>query len=507
MKINIDNFIQPTFAYNPKILHRLISGFNPDFNEFTTNVVDKKTINPPYPLILSAAGTNIRQKTNVYPSIIIGNEGEALANVIYATVDDRKIFSDGDTETDLGYPSGSAMTGFTTDLIIFNGKIVVSHYSDTSLRRGDISATPNWTSFGSLSQSLHKMKRFQNRIHVLNASAGAQQPNNEVKVVEEDWTVSTGINLGDFWDIKGIENYIDKYNLLFATIETSPRLVQSTTVFVWDGVIGNTHDYTINLEGAFRCSIVKNNIPYVFTRKNRKILCYSFNGFNFVKEGELQDIRVKEYTSINKSYIAVMGDYFVITAVLETSNSEGLLFWNIQTKNSFFIPITGLVAVYSGKDTSGIEKLYYSTYTNPTTGTLAKLEFDETSKIGTAQYKTNIIPIPPLKNDEKGKAQIKKITVEWNTKPPSSSDIISLTLTSRDDEDTETDSTFTATMKNTTANSTNAVIETKRGIIMPSGVNPLTQFEISLDITNATGSWDLIIRRIIVEYDNVAIKN
>ena len=103
-----------------------------------------------------------------------------------------------------------------------------------------------------------------------------------------------------------------------------------------------------------------------------------------------------------------------------------------------------------------------------------------------------------------GRMSIVKVEIEYSEKPPSSSDSIAFTLTTKDEHTKETYNTKTATIKNTTANSTNATITSKRARIKLG--KECTEFSIDLVATVATTSWDLIIRRVVIYYEPIAIK-
>lgn len=516
-KIVIEQFRRPSNVHRPGILHRAIFGFNPHFLDFTTNPSDKKYVNPAFPLTLSGAPTVVRSKTGLRPTNIIPNEMNALGNVFYASSTGR-VFSDGGgTEFDLGFPAGSALNNLSSDLILYNGKIVFTNFNLGTLARHDIVDNQTWTAFGTLNQSTHQMRRFQNRLHVLNAASGAFTPANQVKVYKTelaDWsdlTEEVGIDLGIFFDIRGIENYQDIYNVLFARVTVSPRLLESTTVFLWDGVVGNTWDRKMTLEGVYLASAVRDGVVYAFTMKNRKIICSYFTGDGFRRLGEIWDAAVWDAgTAIPKARVAVFHDWFVLAAQSHAegvSGELGLLFWNPASGDNFFIPRDGIVAAAAGIDSSHRSTLFFSDNPSGSNGSLLQFEPDASSKSGTGYYSTNITPAPAEKGEEKGKISIRRIDVEYDDAPPGASDQIEVKLTTKDAEKSKAFSSFTATIKSNTALSTKAVVEAARAIIRPNDLRPATEFMLEMTVTNATGTWDPFIRRVVVDYEPVSVKS
>ena len=453
-----------------------------------------------------------------FPTVMVPNEHDSLEEMVVITNLWRVRVHDADSTTDLGIPTGAPASNTAIDAVIFNGKILTSHPLSSNLYYGEIDTTPNWqaTSGETLaSGSTHVLKLFEDRCLVVNASSGTFTRRDEVLIVEPDWSIIDGISLGDTFDIQEIGNYQDRYALLFTQKTTSPRLIKKTTVFMWNGVEGDPYDQKFLLDGVFRCLYDNDGPVYAFTQSGSTLICSVFEGAGFREVGRLKNVFVSRSLFIPKTQVYKEGDFFVLLASStgNTSSSGVPLYWNPFTGDSFFVTesiglaILGnaaasepsspfsLVRYFAYKDASEIGQLYSLVLEN------------ETKSILGAKYKSNFIPIPPIEGKHDGamgRININKVEIEYSEKPPTVNDSIAFTLTSKDEHESETYNVDTATIKDTTANSTDAGVTAKRAIIKLG--RSCTEFAIDLDVTVASTDWNLIIRRIVVYYEPKAIK-
>lgn len=523
MKIVIDMFARMTGGRmpgnTPERYHRFIESFIPAYINLASEASDanfhQKT-NPPYALVPTPTPTTVVTKTDKYPVLLLANEHNNLGKVIYST-NLWEFFAEDSSETSMGIPNGTPTTNVGIDAVIYNGEILTSHPLNASLYHGAISATPGWTGIGSLSSGINKLlKTFQDRCLALDSSSGAFSRRDVVKVVKPDFSVETGITLGDTFDIMDPATFEDRYVLLFARKTTSPRLQRNTIVFVWNGVIGDSYDQKLTLRGTYKCSIERDGILYAFTQVGTTLVCHAFNGGAFTEVGRIRNIIVSENTTIPKSRIAVEGDYFVLAATSSgNTTTTSPLYWNPASGEAFFLcgdivntqPIAALLVAQD--PTTFAYKRYFSLFDSPI-GYLLSIEIEGTARAGTHKYKSNFIPAPKVKgiHDDApmGRIQINHIEIEYAAKPTASTDALAVSLITKDEYDTETYTTQTATVKSTTAASTNAKVDDKRAII-ELGANA-TEFEIDLTATVVVGSaWNSIIRRIIVDCDPIALQS
>lgn len=501
---------------NKNTHHRFIQGFVPHYASLATQSADAnfhKKISPPYSLVLAPSVTSIRSKSSKYPTVMISNEHNALGNVIYFT-NLWECFIDDASETDLGIPNGTPTSNGGIDAVVFNGKILTSHPSESRLYHGAIDATPAWTaSTGNAltTGNQHVLKLLEDRCLVTNASSGAFSRSDEVKIVLPDFSIIDGIVLGDTFDIRDIASYQDRYALLFTRKTTSPRLSPHTTVFLWNAVAGDSYDEKYSLEGSYRCSIEKNGAVFAFAQLGTTLVCHMFTGGGFREIGRIRNIVVSSELNIPKTRIAIEDDFFVILATCPGSTSAAAPFyWNPFTGESFFLlralDSLPFKSILIARDPSTAVAKRYISRDFSSTGFLYSISLESETTLE-ADYKSNFIPAPVVEDIHHGtgRMQIANIEIEFNAKPPGASDKLDITLTTKDDRESETYTQQTATVKSTTGASTNAKVDDKRAII-ELGANA-TEFAIDIAATVVTSSWGCVIRRIIVNYQPIALQS
>lgn len=523
MKIVLDNFKSMSGGHIPGNVnpHRFISGFVPHYLNLANEASDanfKQKVNPAYPLVLSAAVPQLHAvKTGAYPTVMIMNEGDALGKVIYST-DLWNFYIDDASETDLGIPSGTPTSNVGIDAVVFNGKILTSHPATvTTLFHGAINATPSWTATTGNAVSTgtrHILRNFQDRCLVSDSSSGAFTRNDVVDIVKPDFSIISGITLGDTFNILDIQNFQDRYALLFTSKTNSPRLISSTTVFMWNGQPGDTYDQKFVLKGIYKCSVEKDGNVFVFTQVGTTLVCFIFDDGGFQEIARVRNIVVSENLHIPKTRISVEGDFFVILATSsDNTTNTAPFYWNPFNGDSFFIvkaiasvPYRSILIAQDPTSSVFAYDRYVAFRNSNGDGQIRKIGMESSTKADLgADYKSNFIPAPIVKkiHDDMGRMQINHIDVEYSVKPPSVDDIIALTLTTKDEHVSETYTTLSASIKNTTANSTNARVGDKRAYIKVGA--RCTEFAIDLAGTIATDSWNLIIRRIVLDVDPIAL--
>lgn len=539
MKYVIENFQKMTGGQSPGVnkstQHRFIQTFIPPYfllaNEASDSTNFKQKVNPAYPLVLTPAPTTVRSKASKYPVLIIANETDQLdRRVIYVT-DLWEFFAEEQTdgtaaETAMEIPTGTPTTSANIDAVIYNGQVLTTHSATvTRAYHGTVADAPGWaatTGVALAASVIHVLKNFEDRCLVTDSSAGVLGSRDLVRIVLPDWSVIAGISLSVIYDIQDIGVHQDRLVLLFARISTSPRTLNNTHVFLWNGVAGDAYDEHTTIKGLYKCHAEREGIIHVFTQVGSTLICSAFNGNSFREVGRIRNIIVSEQSPVPKTRVGVEGDYFVLNASSSGNNTAACPFyWNPYTGDSFFMlnefngsfPYRAILITQDTINSPYPHLRYFSAYDTGGSGTgyLVRLAIESTTKGGVPKYKSNWIPAPVFAKDlhkdaSMGRMEIERIDIEFNTPPPSSSDIITATLTYKDELTNETYSTYVGTIKNTTANSTNARVDAKRAIIDNIGA-VATEFMIDLALTVSTTSWDLIIRRIVVTYKPIALQN
>lgn len=521
-KIIIDNFFKMTGGYLPAVsrdlMHRLIIGFIPAYFKLVSLSQDAniyKKVTPPYSLVLGPAPTSINSYASAYPTTMIPNTTDSLGKLILST-NLWRFYAEDSSQTDLGIPNGTPTTNVGIDAVIYAGKILTTHPLDSNAYHGAVNATPAWTATtgtGLTTGTAHPLATFGSNAYTADASAGATVDRRLVRIINSSFAISAGLDLGGTFSVRDMVNYNDRHLAVFAESAPSPRTFERTYCFLWNGNASNNYEYAIKLRGAYRCSIVKDGVMYIFCQQNNWIVAYRLGSYAVQEVARIKDLTISTVMVASfKNRVSIEENFF---AILTTT---GMLHWDLETGESFIAQknVSGApvhsICVLQDSDSGAPYRRYEAAVNGSGVGFLWDLNFASSTKtdIG-AEYNGNLIQIPvdPVIHGDTadfGRAKIDRIDVEFSTPPPTSSDIISLTLTYNDEYANETYETYVSTIKNSTANSTNAVVDAKRAIVNNIG-GICTKFKIDMSLTTVTTSWDLSIKRVIVYYTPVKIQS
>lgn len=441
--------------------------------------------------------------------ILLPNENDNdLEEFITVTNNRRFTAVDASGSTNLGIPVTTGTANDSMDAVIFNGKLLAAFLNVTRLYHTEIDSTPTWTATTGqelIASRQHILKTLEDRVLVTNGNS-TQFASNQIKIVLPDFSVVDGITFEDDIDIVGIESYRNRYALLFARKTESPKVSRHTIAYLWNAVVGDPYDEMYTISGDFLCSAIKDDVVYAFTSLGTTLVCYVFTGAGFQEIGRINNIVIAPQNGPNrKLMVSQEKDFFVFCAATPDSVDTHPFYWNPRTGEAFFLAgedagsYHGALVAYDGQDTKRAF-LYEDDIVLHT--------LESATKAASADYDSNFIPAPRVEgiHDDMpmGRMLIKSVTIDYSAPPPSADDIIAFTLTTKDEYESETYGTQTATVKNTTANSTNARVGTTRAIL-PIGAKA-TEFAVDLNVTAATASWDLIIRRIVIDYEPIALQ-
>ena len=353
-----------------------------------------------------------------------------------------------------------------------------------------------------------------------NASSGTFARNDDVKIVDFSFAISDGITLGDTFHIQDIGTYMDQYALLYARKTTSPRLTHSTTVFMWDGVPGDQYDRKIQLPGIYMCSIERAGYPYVFTQLGTTLICSVFDGTGFREVGRLKNTVVSANNNIPKTRVGIDGDFFVLLATSPgNSVATAPLYWNPATGDFFFAfgaangtdPYLSILFAQNPSSPYDVRRyVAFNSSSGTATGYFQKFTLEGSPWWGTKKYSSNFLAVPYDKDiygGEMARIQINRIELSYNAPPDKADDEIALTLTTKDEYEFETYTAQTATVKSTTAASTNAQVYDKRAILELGATATELAIDLTVTVSNSSNTWAPIIRRIIIDYEAIELEN
>ena len=526
MKLVLKDFAKTTNGYSTESPHRFIEGFIPHYVKLAKENSDanfKNKVIPEHPLVLSAGVSIVEAKEGKHPVVMIPNpSGDYAGKVIYST-DLWEFFIDDSTESDLGIPNGTPTSNFGIDAVTFNDNIVTTHPLNTAPYRYDLTTGSSWSAITStLGTTVAKFLHTIIDVCLVTASSGLLTARDEVKIIKSDWSVEDGITLPGY-SVRGFGTHAGRFALIFTQKTTadaaSPKTQNSTSVFLWSPVSGGAYDEQYEIEGVYRTSIIYKSLCHVFTQSGNDIICSVYTGAGFREVRRIKNTTIDAVILSPRNRVSIEGDFFVLLARSNGNTTAARpLYWNPYTNDSFFLvgwpddfPYKGILVTQDPSDGSYLR--YLSILNSSGFGVIYKTTIESSTKsdIG-ALYKSNRIPAPffnksgqPHQDMPFGRMKINKIEVEYSVLPPSVNDIITLSLVTKDEYETESYTTSTSIIKNTTANSTKARVGTKRTVCDIGAI--CTDFEIGLEVDVSTTSWDLIIRRIIIDYDPISIQS
>ena len=515
-QIVLQNFRNPSVGYSTN-LHRLVSGFVPHYTDLASETSDtdfRDKVNPAYSLVLAPSMAILDTQGTLRIVAITEKSGAVITNsttkVIYATNLWDIYFEDPTEENFTTQPTTVSGTSDGVDLEVFQGDIVTSFYSNAKIKYNGGATSTAWSDHTGADVSTAALKLFRKFKDGLMVSDVSY-----IRTLTSSFALSA---LADSFrlvvanviqEIIDYNNFSDQYMVVFfenafAGLANPAPLYDRTDWVLWNGLDTAVYEFHKTIRGKYRCCIVRDNTIYAFTQLGTTLICWQFTGFDFREYGRIKNVVVSTELSNPKMRVSLENDFFVLMAHSpDNVSTESPFYWNPATGDNFFMVEQAQdgLAVLISQQSDGTYQRYISTI-NPSTGTgsvLQKIVLESTGRHNTASYKSGVIAIP------EGRGKINRVIVEYNEAPTTVSDRIDFTLSTKDETEAESLTTNSAIIKDTTGNSTNANVSAKRAIME---FKPLcTELEISLSLTKTTASYWLIVRKIIIEYEPVMLKN
>lgn len=513
MKISLQDFRTSTLKQTTAP-HRLASGFMPSYTDLASESSDsnfRDKVNPPYPLVLSPALTTLATKTSKRIVAMVEKSSpvitSSVSKVAYST-NEWDVFFDDPAEENFTTDPGSPSANDNVDIEIFQGSVITSFYSDGNLRFNAGATSTAWSSHtgdDTSTSSIKLFRKFRNGLMVSDVSYIRELTSGFVLAAAASSFRLVVSNV--VMTIKDFNNFADQYMVVFFenTLSTSSIVYGQTDWVLWNGVDTN-YEFKKTLRGKYRCSITRDNTIYAFTQLGTTVVCWQFTGNDFREFGRISNLIISTELPNPKMRVSLEKDFFVLMATSPGNiSAESPFYWNPQTGENFFLAeqTTDALGLMITQQSDGAYQRYISSVSGSADSVLQKITLENSTRFSDGKYKSGIIPI----TDEKGnpaRGKIKRVILEYNDAPASVSDRINFTFNTKDETEQETLTTNTAIIKDTTENSTNANVTDKRAIM---DFNPYaTEFDISLTTDFTTGSYWLIIRRIVIEYDLVIVK-
>ena len=507
-QIILQNFKTPSVAQST-VPHRLVSGFIPFYTDLASEADDsdfRDKVNPAYSLILAPSMAVVDIQSTLRIVAMVENSETVITNsvakVAYSTNAWDIFFQDPTEENFTTQPAAISTPDDGADIDIFNGNVITSFISNAKIKYNSGATSNAWSDHTGADVSttvLKLFRKFRNGVlvsddtYIRNLDSGFA-----LSALADSFRL---IFANATYPILDFNIFADQYVVVFFESRTrTPSVFGRTDWILWNGEDAN-YEFRKTLRGKYKCSIVRDNTIYAFTQLGTTVICWQFTGNDFREYGRIYNVVISTELSNPKTRVALEKDFFVLMATSPTNiTKESPFYWNPVTGDNFFMVEQsgdGL-AIMITQQSDGTYQRYISV-ANGSTYELQKIVLESTGRLNSAEYKSGIIPIP------EGRGKINRVIVEFNEAPTTVSDRIDFSLKTKDESETETITTNSAIIKDTTGNSTNAIVGTKRAIM---NFKPFcTEFEIELSLTKITAAYWLIIRRIVVEYDIIMPKN
>jgi hypothetical protein len=214
----------------------------------------------------------------------------------YMVTDTSKVYGfNTTTVTDLGYPSGSAVSaniGFQLAIAggtTTTGNLFLTYPLSASVYKMPLASGAWTTTAGTLGASLgiHQMEPFLDFVAVGDAVSGGTFMSLIKKLNVTSYAISTGIDLGAGFGLLRMRNLNNKYLAIAAGKSSGATITigyPQNYIFLWDG-ISSRYNYAIKVPGQFIDMKVIDSVLKVAVKvSNNKTCVYSLSGTRLVKD-------------------------------------------------------------------------------------------------------------------------------------------------------------------------------------------------------------------------------
>jgi len=527
-QIEFSDFRNMTGTYVPALpetMHKEIRNAMPH----TFLIVDERDdptlytkSNPAYQFILAPDLTSLSNSTlSGYPTAITPRRN-SLGSFFSVTSDGSVYLVDGLTVTPtVNLVGSSASTSNINQIGIFSGYVCWAGENDSfyyMLQSSGFAAPSTVSGLGTNSGvNQHDFDVFLNSCYVL-GTGSTYNNNGAIHKISTAFTKSSYVEINSV-GYRYIKNVFDRY-LAVAGTESSSLGTNDWRMDIFDG-ISTLPIYRIPIPGTFIGAQTHKGNYYIFYIDNFDLVCSTLSSFTLNEIGRIRNCRFPVTISTidqkinHKSAVSVFEDYFTILVNYSSSDTNGnqcIVHWNVQTGENAIVYTNNTNApcmIYSGADTAG--RMNHFVGLTDVTDIYRLIPYGTTYQTS-ARYQSNFKDIPIVdKNNNpisktQGRGKINRVDVIYNTPPPTSSDSITLTIKYQDELTSGTYGTYTGVIKDTTANSTNAVVNPTRAILPNVGIT-CSEFSILFDVASSTTSWGAVVKKVVVDFEPISLQN
>ena len=293
-------------------------------------------------------------------------------------------------------------------------------------------------------------------------------------------------------------NYNDRYLVYFATLSQDAQPDGTDWFMVFhDGSTNGLFQYRTKINGQFIGHAQVGDIHYVFHEDGSELICSYINAYSLTEVARIKGCKhsYSSTTSTGLNYrnkVAYSQGYFILP-VKHLSDSCVLL-WNPKSgessliyKNNTDYPRVVLASTYESKPV-------FLSYNGTSSG--SKVLYQLVQHKGDFEYKTNYLQFGE-------RVKISRIDIILDPTFPSTDDKITFNCSYVDKLESPDYLTYQKADITTGYSDTDVQIDATRVIINNIGIVG-TEFAFTLSGVVATTSWDLVIREIIVSYEDIS---
>lgn len=483
-----------TSADSKSTVHKSIKNLIPQYALLQSETVDanvyQKT-DPSFPMVITKTSSGIQ--SGGVPTAVIPARG--VNNSMYLVSSNGKV-SDKAGTTIVDFANLYFATfDETTDVNIAFSKLFVGSSNNDYLFYSNTDGTGygRTAGFGTSATEIPKsITAFLNGVYITGGSNG-----DTLYKMDSSLVKSTIASIANYSLRYGV-NYNDRYLVYFATISLSAQPDGTDWYMVFhDGSTNGLFQYRTKINGQFIGHSQVGDVHYVFHEDGSDLVCSYINAYSLTEVTRIKGCKHSysstAATGLNyRNKVAYSQGYFFIPVKHLTDSC--ILLWNVKSgessliyKNNSSYPRIVLARTSSSRP---IVECFNGTATTSTT-----LIESSGNALADFEYLSNFLQFGE-------RIKLSRIDIVFDTTFPTTNDKMTFAINYQDKLTSPNYTVFQKANITTGYSDTDVLVDTTRVILNNIGIVG-TEFAFTLSGIVATTSWDLVIREIIVSYEDV----
>lgn len=498
-QVKINNFYKMTGNYkkvsvnDKENIHKKIINFVPSYSEIVSETLDAEVFSkatPQFPLVISKPlGTTMFSYGEMMASMVNGYTGFSPI----AVTTGGKVYDGVNLLANMA-SIWSVNFNETADVSWLFDKIFVSSNNSDSIMYIPTSggSSQGIVGFGTTGIEISKsMVPFLNGLYV---SSG-----NTLHKINSGLIRETVASINNF-SIRKLDNYNDQYLICIASTEQSAQSTGNEWYVLWHNGTSQTFSYKSSIKGQYLCSGKNGGTYYVFSVDGNDLVVSVIESFSLKEIGRMggftQIFPTLSTRGINYRNKLCFIENYAIFPVTYLGN-KSLLKWNLSTGESSIIiqdSTNPTNTVFSFGSAGGSKFLINRVGES----SMREIDFYTGSQSQTASYQSNLFSF------QEERVKINRVDIVFDPTFPSVNHKLNFNLDYTDNLLSPNFANFNKVnlTSNTPSLDTTIKVHPTRVLIEDIGIIG-TDFKISLDVINPN-NWDLVIREIIIHYEEVS---